>query len=237
MAKKVTTCSYCGKELKTNLLLGNEKLLSPADDILISCCPDCYRQREKEADKVHDQLTAKVKNYMRKHKMYGLIPDEQARPIYEQYLQDRAALQAGRENILPLKKGDFYQYDANGYFRWRESDISMDWNTTNNKYKTVKNGLVNDPDVYHRDDIQFIRYRVSSHQALDMFHHACTVDVCVNEMDTISAKPQTVRFVVVTKGLHLSFTKKACEDAARQVEAFRKAIGSDLPIERVKKFF
>ena len=235
MAKKMNNCSFCGKEITTGFLKGNEQILSPASDILISCCPDCYRQRKAQAEEVYDQLTAKVKSYMCK-KNIVVVPKEQQRPIYEQYCQERAALQAGRGQIRTDVKGHFFRCNADGYFRWYEAAIGNDFNTRKSKVKTMKNTLDVNNDVYNKDDVGFIRYRVCSFDTLGLFSLCCTVEVCVNDIDTVSAKPQTTKFILTSKGLLWSLKKKCRREAREILEDFRDVIGSNLPVEEVKKF-
>ena len=231
---KTVTCAFCGKEMTNGFMKKESRALDVGVGVSVDCCPDCCTpEREAMTLMYHDVFSDKLDNCAWAHRKLVFKKEESVK-MYLPFCEERFALDKKYIGIQPTQQGDFYRYDNQGHFTWREQKISF-IASDKNKVLSVQLNQVGGS-VFSKEDISCIRFCVSNRKELKPFVQNYTVEICVNDMHTVSGKPQFTRTEIIVKGMPFTAKKRATAAAQKLLEQFRQDIGSNLPVEAVKSF-
>ncbi|MBE6608393.1 MAG: hypothetical protein E7633_07540 [Ruminococcaceae bacterium] len=230
---KTKNCSFCGKEITTGFFKGTEQLLNIGKGYYISCCEDCLRKYEKDANRVEDRLGIKLKNcYDFSKKTFN---DEDGTKIFLRYLEDEKKY-APKEGYTP--ESGYFIYDDKGNFNASECELGLFANA-----KQLEKDMLHILDYpnawFSKDDVTKLEYRYAGCYTLvgEAFSDAYAFEVRLNDEKEVTYKPAIFRMFFTTKGFTGgSRKKKAKIKCAEKLEEFKNIIGCDLPVVEVKKF-
>lgn len=236
MAKTVH-CVFCGKELTTGFFNGTAEELEIAELTYVPCCSECKESYAAIAEEDKERFGAKLENYKRST---GKKPKgEELGKLYCRYL-----LEEDNQRQIPCgeTKGfhRFFWHTEDGFFAIREtrtgfinSDVSA-----KDMIATLDSAAAADSYMFSRDDITMIQYRqVGMGDPLGLFNIAYSFEIRLNDEKVLTYKPCITRTAVLGKGFCGIYNKtSARKQMEKLLQEFKTAIGSDLPIERVRKF-
>ncbi len=236
MAKTVK-CAFCGKELQKGLLSGNAQALVLGGYETLDVCEDCKKHYESVEVQVSERFGAKLMNYKRTNKIKKINQAEIAK-LYDQYVRDEAENVARYSAVEFTFFKDFYCYENGGRFTVKEfangflgEDVG-----TGQMVKTIKKSKKEDTGVFTKDDITKIEYAVNgSGSFVGLFRKAYSFSIRLNDETVLQYKPCITRSTVLGYGFMFGYRGSAEKRMVKELEGFKKAIGSDLPIVKVKK--
>ena len=234
---KTTTCAFCGKEITKGLFSSDSQLLALGGFETLDVCEDCKKHYEVVESQVKNRFGPKLMNYMRTNKIKKNDQHEIAK-LYDQYVRAEA------ENVLAYSSvefkcfRDFYCHDQNGHFTVKEfangilgKDIGA-----GQMVKTVEKSKKTNDGVFTKDDITKIEFaKNSTGTFLGPFRQAFSFSIRLNDETEIQYNPCITRSVVIGYGFLFGYRRSAEKKLIKELEGFKKAIGSDLPIVKVKK--
>lgn len=236
---KTAKCAFCGAEVKTGFFAGNAEMLYLGQEI--PCCESCYKTYGKEIEEREDRIKTKIENLKKSSRVK--LSNEDVAMLVKKYLAEE---EQQREKVgiqlLPEFSG-FFNYNEDGYFTVHEFLLSsfLDGDSSIESIGVSKaKSMEVDSLPFTKDDITRIEYRKATKvgASTGMFSEAHSFEIRLNDSKTFTYKPCITRLGVIGNGF-LPFL--AAKDAEKQViealEMFKRIIGCDLPVVKVKKFY
>lgn len=232
---KTTNCVFCGKELKSGLFRGDDYALTIGDGY-VTCCEECLDTYSDDAKRHKKRLIVKLENLKRASKRKKISEKELAE-MYMVYRKEEETQMEKCGAQIPTDILGCFVYGDRGGFAVKEqktgfanSDI-----TAKDMVKTLDKADEYDCFFFDKEDITKLEYRpAGSGSGLTMFSAAFAYEIRLNDEKVLTYKPCIAKMAVVGTGLFKR--KSADKNMYLFLNLFRKRIGSDLPIVKVKKF-
>ena len=229
----MTTCPMCGKEMKAGFFSGEGQPLYMGDE-LITVCEDCYKEYAP-LEKVHKKRFATKLSSLR---YAGRTKPNKAQiaQMYKKYAQEANEYAAKDEGaVAEYIIGGFAKVTADGRFSVMEvsNDLLGRDIGARDMIKTLNKVADSEDHWFTKDDITKIEYAYNDNgDFLGLFHKAYAYTVRLNDEKVMTFRPAISRTAAVGAGFALGYRKKADQVVIENLEAFRRAIGSTLPITR-----
>lgn len=238
MAKTVC-CEICGKEMKGGFFGESFNAYIGGRSETIKLCEEC-NNKYKLSKEDRKRLDVKVENYQKTHK--GKIPAKEAVEILKMYVKERDEYL--QKSVLEAPEFFYsgFVYNSTGHFNVREFPIKDDTMSIRDMVKNIDKSQDQESCCFDKNDITRIEYKRDNFLGLmasswDFTHEYYTYTVRFNSESTLTYKPCITRTAVLGRGfLVFGFKKSAEQELIKQLMTLRNAIGSDLPIVKVKKF-
>lgn len=235
---KVEKCVFCGAEVTTGLLKGNVEFFEIAGATL-PCCPDCHKTVSEEIAESQARISAKIKNFKKSSKVK--LSNADIATLIKKYQEEEKQYAEKTQCEEPELFCEFYCFNENGHFTVREFELygSLDSNSAVAMSMDKQLSQICNSFLFTKDDITKIEYRFTSWHgdSTGLFSEAHSIEIRLNDEKKFTYKPCITRMAVVGKGLFPNFAKKNAEkQVIAALKKFKEAIGSDLPIVKVKKF-
>jgi hypothetical protein len=160
--------------------------------------------------------------------------------MFLQYLEEEKKYSGKTAQIEPDMFKSFYVYDslAPTYFSTREfgkgflkSDVAAE-----RMVKSLEKAENTQCCCFDKDDITKIEYaQIGSGNNLGLFKQAYSYAIRLNDESIMTYKPCVTRTAVLGSGFLFGYKKSAEKKVIEMLNEFKKQIGSDLPIVKVKK--
>ncbi len=236
MAKTIK-CAFCGKELTKGFFSGTSETLYIGKTVSVHCCEDCYKRYEAYESDNKRRFEAKLTNWKRLHGVKKL-DEQQLAALYAQYVAGEDAQKAKTgDDVLGLFE-NFYCFNNKGQFSVREfANGFMDEDVRASKMiKSIKKSREVETYAFDKNDITKIEYAPNGMgEFLGFFSKAYSYSIRFNDESEMTYKPCVTRTAVLGRGI-IGHRRSAEKHVVKELEAFKKIIGSDLPIVKVKKF-
>ncbi len=233
MAKTIT-CAICKKEITKGFFRGTANSLSIAESVNLQVCEECHKTNELNAALHFDRFSTKLSNY--KWLNRAKPTPEQVLSLYHKYLKEYEEFKARKIGKSDYR-GWFFEVNGKGEFGVSErklgflnSDISRD-----DKIRSFQSDLITDFG-FTKEDISCIEYRLTGGDFNGLFHKIYSLEIRLNKDNGITYKPCIVISVAEGGGFGFGYKHFANKHAVEYLEDFKKRIGSDLPIVRVRSF-
>ena len=202
----------------------------------ITCCPKCFKKYKKKAKENEERFATKFENMKKATK--AKYTEKDIAQAFMLYIEEKEKQYSKISNVETDYLGDFFIYDEKGRFSVREFgkgflnlDISADA-----MVKSNDKSLDTDCHFFDKNDITKIEYAKNNSGAFaDTFHKVYSFAIRLNDESIMTYKPCVTRTAAVGSGFLFGFQKSAEKKLLEQLEDFKQAIGSDLPIVKVKK--
>lgn len=234
---KMKNCALCGAEVKSGLFSGDAELLDVGDN-LITLCPHCYAKYKKD-EKLHaKRFGAKLRTYLRANKLKKLDQQEIMR-LYAAYRQEGASC---GNNISLCDKytifGGGIKYTNDGLFSAMEFSndfLHTDISATDMIRSARK--ATNDREIWFTKDditrIELVPNRMGTF--CNLFTKAYSYTIRFNDQHQLHYRPCITRVAALGHGFAIGYRKSAEKKLMKQLEQFRQAIGTELPVVICKK--
>lgn len=201
----------------------------------ITCCESCHDKYRDEMKRHKERFGTKIDN----------LKNASKRKLSEKELAEMYLLYTAEEQKQLAKCGaesaDQYRiwFGCNDrrYFAMKELRVGAGNNDISAKQmlKTLDKTTQYDSLCFDKDDITKLEFRqAGSGSTLSLFSTAYSYEIRLNDEKILTYKPCITKTAVVGSGL---FTKKSAEKQMYNLlEMFQRAVGTDLPITKVKKF-
>lgn len=236
MAKQVN-CDFCGKELTKSFIGGEAKSFCVGDATFVTCCDECLAKYSELGPYREKRFGAKLINYKKANKTKKLSSSEIAK-MYAQYVADEEERKISNNEAL----GQYYKFfltNADGKFfvKERAFDVRDQDYSLKKMAKSISKTLDINSVFFDKSDITKIEYAQDGHgDPVGLFTLAYSFIIRLNDEKVLTYKPCITRDAVIAHGfLFFGFKKSAEKHLLYDLNEFKKAIGSDLPIVKVKK--
>lgn len=230
-------CDFCGKELKTSLFKGELKVLSIGKGSL-SCCQECYDKYKDGEVTRENRFYTKLENYKKANKIKSISSKDIAN-MYKAYVDEETQQIIKLGGEIPNKAAGCFILSQNGAFSVREFSTKYSNEDVSAKamLKSLNKAQSNtECCFFSKDDITKIEYAKSGMGAfIGLFSQAYSFNIRLNDEKVMTYKPCITRTAQVGRGFGLGYQKSAEKRLVDQLNMLKKAIGSDLPIVKVKK--
>jgi hypothetical protein len=230
---KTTNCVFCGKELTKGLFNGNVERLEIGKTFGLTCCADCLAKYKEIAEGQGERFNIKLENY--KRSTGKKLSEQEIANLFVDYVQEYNNHSSGELKLL----GDFshfFHYNQNGEFSVHEFGLGFFKSDVSAKDMVKSKAMAALPDfnAFTKDDITKIEYaKVGIGDPLGLFTIAYSFNIRLNDEYTLTYKPGITRAAFIGHGFGFGYYRSAEKKLLRELENFKRIIGSDLPI--VKK--
>lgn len=231
---KTTNCVFCGKELKTGFFKGDDFFLDTGAGS-ITCCEACHDKYRDEMKRHKERFGTKVDNL--KNASKRRLSEKELAEMYLQYTaeEQKQLAKCGTETADQYRI--WFSFNDRRYFGMKELRVGAGNNDVSAKQmlKTLDKTTQYDSLCFDKDDVTKLEFRQAGiGSTLSLFATAYSYEIRLNDEKILTYKPCITKTMVVGKGL---FTKKAAEKQMYTLlETFKREVGVDLPIVKVKKF-
>lgn len=233
---KTTNCAFCGKELTKGLFNGNAEKLEIGTTLGLTCCADCLAKYKAAAEEHRERFNTKLENFK---KATRKKPTE--REIAEMFMRytDECKRNNPTDNLKILGNfSHFFHYGDNGEFGVKEFGLGFfksDVSAKSMVESKIAASLL-DLNVFTKDDITKIEYaKAGIGDPLGLFSIAYSFNIRLNDEFVLTYKPCITRAAFIGRGFGFGYYRSAQKKLVRELENFKRIIGSDLPIVRVGK--
>lgn len=232
---KITNCSFCGKELTKGIFKGDDYYLD-LGMYGATCCEDCYNKRKNISKPDKKRIETKLDNFKRATK--NKPSEKDIAIMFDKYFEEKGIQEEKCGAEVPDVAFGCFCCNSAGYFSVRE--YSMTFSNQDVSAKSMIKSLDKAVDTqcicFDKNDITKIEYaKIGSGDPLGLFATAYSFAIRLNDEKIMTYKPCITRTAMVGRGLFFGHQKSAEKRLIDQLNEFKKAIGSDLPIVKVKK--
>ncbi len=233
---KIIECPLCGKQINTSLFRGNSDYLTVADGgNSITCCEDCYEKYKVLAKAEKTRFSAKYDN-LRKQRIK--LNNEELGKVYAGYVAEMHAQNEKYGHLNPEYTIGCFGVDHEGRFCAVERAVGFgneDYNA-DDMILTVSLHGTSDSCMFDKNDITKIEYKRCSAPVRDSDsgESIASYDIFLNPLAPITYKPCVARVCVYAEGNLFNVGKRLEQKVVEMLVEFRNAIGSDLPITKIK---
>ena len=235
MAKTVN-CAFCGKELTSGFLNGNTTSVDLDAFVSIICCEECKNKYKPTVKNNKDRFVLKyesLKKTTKKKYSQNEIAD-----MYLTYLNEKEIQENKCGEEIPDMCFNCFVYNSNGYFSVREFGkgfINTDF-SAQSMLKSLNKAQDTDCMMFDKNDITKIEYaQLGFGDPLGLFSVAYSYAIRLNDETVMTYKPCITRTASLGNGFIFGYAKSAEKNLIKQLNEFKKIIGCDLPIVKVKK--
>ncbi len=235
---KTTHCAFCGKETIRGFLKGNTyDLFELKSGINIYCCEECFNQYGPSAQRVAKRFTTK----------YETIKKITKKNYSEKEIADMLLLYLKEEESQANKFGpqtldcalNFFTFNKAGFFSVREYGkgfLNRDIRAIDMLKSVEKAQGDTDCFWFDKNDITKIEYaQDGSGSFVGFFKQVFSYAIRLNDEKVMTYKPCITRAFSYGGGFLFGYKKAAEKRLLGILNEFKKEIGSDLPIVKVKK--
>lgn len=236
MAKTVK-CTICGKELNAGFFSYDAQKLYITKYDGITCCEDCCKTYVLPNSLETTRFLNKLENYKKANRIRKLEEQELAR-LYMIYFRERQAHIARNGRGSATAFAGFFCHDNNGRFSVEEVNRSHVMSVCDMEVLMQQQRMGMET-TFDAGDISQIRYCMTSKPGTPTENgdNVYVFEVWLNDPAIMTYKPTVTYALASGRAL---FTRKEKQQAEQTMEvfmeAFRNATGSQLPVQRVKKF-
>ena len=236
MAKKAN-CAFCGKELTKGIFKGEDMVLDCGGGTYLTCCEECYAKYEGLEKVRKNRFGIKLNNLKNAKKIKKLAESDIAK-MYLTYIDEEHKQAHKCCDEIPYEGVGIFTLSQNGCFSVREfatgfanSDIGA-----KQMIKSLDKSQNTDCMFFDKNDITRIEYaKVGMADPLGLFAQAYSFAIRLNDETVITYKPCITRTAMLGRGFIFGYQRSAEAKLKDQLEYFKKKIGSDLPVVKVKK--
>jgi len=235
---KLTHCALCGKEMTNGFFSGeSQTLVMSGSASNIVCCEDCYRTYKKAAARVKKRFSTKCENLSRARKVK--LSQKELGEMFLRYLdEERRCAEKSSGEVLDVVMNGF-SFNSNGFFSVREygtgfadQDINVKGILKSTKQAQHDTGCF----CFDKNDITRIEYaKVGWGDFNGLFQKVYSYAIRLNDETVMTYKPAITRAFSYGGGFIFGYERSAEKRFLRALNEFKKQIGTDLPIVKVKK--
>ena len=228
---KTTNCAMCGKEIQKGFFSSESFALSVGGE-LVTVCEDCYNHYDP-LEKVHKKRFTTKLNAMR-YAAHTKPSKAEIAKLYQKYLQEAeqyAPKSEGAEAVYII--GGFAKVTEDGRFSVMEAsnDLLGSDIGAGDMVKTLDASGKAEEIWFTKDDITKIEFAYNDRgDFLGFFNKAYSYTIRLNDEKVMTYRPAITRAAALGKGFFLGYRKNADKVMVENLEEFRRAIGSTLPI-------
>ena len=233
---KTTNCSFCGKEITKGIFNGEDCTLDLGTGTkLITCCQECHDKYKSELKANKKRFLTKFDNMKRATR--AKYSEKEIAKLFMTYLEEKESQYAKYPDATATHIGSFFMTDDAGNFTVAEygkgiSNIDITAKDMVKSYLSVET----DCHFFDKNDITKIEYAKNHMGSFDgLFHKIYSFAIRLNDESVMTYKPCVTRTSAPGTGFGFGYQKSAEKKLIKQLEEFKQAIGSDLPIVKVKK--
>lgn len=230
---KDTNCSFCNKEISKGLFSGESKIMMFGAAPSLVCCKECFDKYERSGVRFGTKFET-VKRHSKKK-----YTNKEEAEMYLSYLEEeKIQLEKCGGETTEMFFG-FFAYNQNGFFSVREYGqgfLNQDV-TPKAMIKSMKKAKKDtECCCFDKNDITKIEYyQDGASQPLSMTKYAFSYAIRLNDETIMTYKPCITRTAVLGRGFFLGYKKSSERALLKELNEFKRIIGTDLPIVKVKK--
>lgn len=235
---KLTNCALCGKEITAGFFSGNNQTLDMAGSVKgIICCEECYDRYKQAAKRVKKRFSTKCETLSRARKVK--LTQKELGQMFLQYLREekQAADKCKGTEFEAVMNG--FTFGSNGFFSVKEYGtgfIDQDINTNEILKSTERARKDTDCFYFDKNDITCIEYaKIGIGDFNGLFRKVYSFAIRLNDEKVMTYKPTITRALSFGGGFLFGYGRSAEKRLLRTLDEFKKQIGSDLPIVKVRK--
>ena len=234
---KTTNCAFCGKELTKGFFTGDVTTLDVGLMQNIECCEECCEKYKKIAKHVKKRFSVKCETLKKKTKKK--LTSKDLAQLFLQYARSEKECVARNAGEVADKALNFFSFNDNGYFSVREFSLGFAEKSINVKemIKSIEKAQRDTGCIcFDKSDITRIEYAPAGIGDFNgLFQKVYSYDIRLNDETVMTYKPTITRATSYGGGFLFGYRKSAEKRLLRVLNEFKKVIGSDLPIVKVKK--
>ena len=236
---KTTTCCFCGKEVTKGFFKGTAENLNVGEFISLTCCDECYaKYKVRMFESAGKHFETKVNNIKKTTKRK--LSEKEIADMMLVYLQEEKAQQAKAAGQEATFIKGWYVYNEDGYFAVNEYEkgfLQSDISAKQMVKSLSSTELLVFNTMFTKEDITKIEFCCSGiGDPLGVFTVAYSFNIRLNDESVMTYKPCVTRCAVLGTAFPGFWKRSAVKKMYKELENFKKMIGSDLPVVKVKKF-
>lgn len=237
---KVTNCAFCGKEVTSGLFKGDAEYLNVGLRIL-NCCEECHKKYEAEFEQYKERFEVKLENLQKSKK--GKISSPDLAKMFVQYIDEAKQYEeSSREKSVDLFTA-FYGHNSNGEQHFSVKEFGKGLSSSDVTPKDMVKSISASCDeaeesatFFDKNDITKIEYaKTGVGYQLGLFTAAYSFAIRLNDESVMTYKPCITRAAFIGHGFGFGYRRSAEKKLIKVLNEFKKTIGSDLPIVKVRK--
>lgn len=233
---KVVNCPFCGEEVTKGIFSGDDCSLDVGTFKPITCCPKCYKKYKGGVKENKERFSVKFNTMKKANKTK--YAEKVVADLYKTYVEEKEKQYAKHPNAEFKHLGAFFVFDDEGNFSVREYGkglVNTDI-TAADMVRSSFDSVTTDCHFFDKNDITKIEYAKNHIGSFDgLFHKIYSFAIRLNDESIMTYKPCVTRTAAAGAGFGFGYQKSAEKKLIKQLEEFKQAIGSDLPIVKVKK--
>lgn len=234
---KVTNCGFCGKEITSGFFKGDAAYLDVGLHTL-SCCEECYKKYETIYEQHKERFEVKLENL--KKSKNGKISSTDLAKMLVQYIDEAKQYEeSSREKSVDLFT-TFFGHNSNGEQHFSVKEFRKGWLSSDITAKDMAKSISASCDesyvFFDKNDITKIEYaKIGIGDPLGLFTVAYSFTIRLNNESIMTYRPCITRAASLGHGFLFGYRRSAEKKLIKVLNEFKKTIGSDLPIVKVRK--
>lgn len=234
----IEICPFCGKELKVGFFSGEGEYISIGPKLTsVYLCKDCCEQHKPNLARIKNRFNTKCDNY-RKARNIKKLSAKELIDLYNIYIEQEAVQSEKSMDKVLDSRLNYFLLGEDGFFSVREfgkgflnEDIGV-----RDRLKSADKSINTECLAFDKDDITKIEYaKIGSGSFNGFFRQVFSYAIRLNDESVFTYKPCITRAVTYGGGFLFGYQKSAEKRLVGILNEFKKEIGSDLPIVKVKK--
>lgn len=235
---KTTNCALCGKEMTSGFFTGNAQTLDMGiSSCNIVCCEECYEKYKKTAKRIRKRFSTKCE-HLRKARKAKLSQKELGQMFFSYLKEEKECLEKCRGEVLDQVM-NFFSFNDNGFFSVKEfgTGFSNQDISAGDMLKSIeKSQRDTDCLCFDKNDITKIEYaKIGIGDFNGLFQKIYSFAIRLNDEKVMTYKPTVTRALSYGSGFLFGYERSAEKRLRKTLNEFKKQIGSELPIVKVRK--
>ena len=231
---KVTKCAFCGAPITTGMFGGSSWDVTVGLETM-HLCINCYNQINPYVEEHESRLYSKIRNYVNTAKVR--LSGEDLANLLKQYMQEEQYYSARYGVVTELEHHGFFRHNGYGLFSVAEAQLDNSYTMAGVAASNLRNSLFTGDIWFSREDITCLEYCYSKIPITDddgTYYYS--FDIRLNDPRYFTYRPCIINVCLQGGSGLFNNHRKAEDQLLYMLEAFKRVIGTNLPIVKHDKF-